>query len=232
MQVWCDCRQIICDDIIVKLETMKEEPDFIFATKDSIVPSFPNCKKQLLINSKDSLVINPDNGQTIGVLVNIQNPADQESAMATLGSVQWLIVQCQSTTWQMIPAENLISAAQATGTKLAFCINDPSHVGGLARALELGVDALCVDAAVASKELWDTVFEARQERLLNNVVQTSESYTDANGILFENGYCWRRSVQSTILADRICVDLVQTLLPEEGCWIGSSAKINAFVQTK
>ena len=37
------------------------------------------------------------------------------------------------------------------------------------------------------------------------------------------------SEYGTILADRICVDLVHNLLPEQGCWIGSSAKINALV---
>jgi len=37
------------------------------------------------------------------------------------------------------------------------------------------------------------------------------------------------STSTSIIADRICLDFVQTLKEEEGCWIGSSAKIMALL---
>lgn len=43
------------------------------------------------------------------------------------------------------------------------------------------------------------------------------------------GHCQRITSTSSVLADRVCIDLVRTLSPSEGCWIGSSAKILALV---
>jgi 3-dehydroquinate synthase class II len=65
----------------------------------------------------------------------------------------------------MIPVENLIAAAQSSGTKLAFLCKDSFRCeSGLARALELGVDALCMDAEAPAVGLWEAVFKARAER--------------------------------------------------------------------
>ena len=44
-----------------------------------------------------------------------------------------------------------------------------------------------------------------------------------------SGSCWRLATIKPIIADRICIDFVQNLSPEEGCFIGSSAKIMALV---
>ena len=155
--------------------------------------------------------------------------------MAAMGSVDWILVllaapQEKGTNWKMIPAENLIVIAQSTGTKLAFGVEDASHVGGLSRALELGVDALCVSNTVTDAKVWNAVFAARKERQ-EAVKQKSKesSFISIIHPVITSGRCWRRATADTILADRICVDLVQTLRPEEGCWIGSSAKVLTLV---
>jgi 3-dehydroquinate synthase II len=193
-------------------------------------------------------------GQVVGAVVSLDDASGQEQAMAALGSVEWVLVTTTSSTttttssssstttrtksddddddWQMIPAENLIAAAASSGTKVAFSVDKVSDVGGLARALELGVDALCIsaNAAQTNTELWNAVFEARKERnekaiTKEDAIQQKEDTVPTITI----GSCWRRATKGTVLADRVCVDLVQNLLPEEGCWIGSSAKIMALI---
>jgi len=248
MQVWSDCRS--CNDA-ASLEanfdhgTLRERPDVFLVPKrefriDGDSPHTDGVQ-YLTVDAGEasSLVMDPDSGQTIGAVVNIKDAKGQDSAIAALGSVEWLVVECynkndqskdekksRGNAWQMIPAENLIAAAQGSGTKLAFCVDKPSSVGGLARALELGVDALCVDASVAPHALWEAAFAARKERELDRK-DSNEKEADSPHII--KGRCWRRSTANTIVVDRVCVDLVQNLLPEEGCWIGSSAKTTALV---
>ncbi|OEU23668.1 3-dehydroquinate synthase [Fragilariopsis cylindrus CCMP1102] len=184
-----------------------------------------------------------------------------DNALAAIGSVEWVLVDIEidndsdsdtgeeEAVWQMIPAENLIAAAQYTGTKIAFCVSRSQDVIGLSNALELGVDALCIKQGLSSyddPDLWKSVFQARIER--NNAIEKdlvdgkSSSADDGNSInkykpQITIGSCWRRdttsslssSSSSSIIADRICIDFVQTLKEEEGCWIGSSSKIMALI---
>lgn len=208
MQVWYDSRYLH-NDKALDVNILSEDPDVFFSSKDSKTPTgLSETYRIFHVHETDqsSMVEDTETKTRIGTIINIEDPKGQEEAMATLGSVVWLVVECHSDSWQMIPAENLIAAAQASGTKLAFCVDDVSNVGGLARALELGVDALCVNAAIATKELWDSVFEARQERQVYD--EQVKEVADRSNPRVENGICWRRSTQSTMLADRVCVDFV------------------------
>ncbi len=258
MEIWWDGRYISTDndddDVVVNPPfTLEEYPDLILREKgmsckpkfhlknDSNKDTMNDVQLPVLHvdghvaveeeNDVSGLVLDSKSEETVGKLVVLKDKAAQEEAMAALGSVEWVVVQGEvdedgNVDWQkMIPAENLIAAAQASGTKLAFCVDRASDVGGLARALELGVDALCINAAVATEELWQVAFEARQER--NSNVSQSSIAPITNAII--TGKCWRREVGTTLLADRICVDLIQNLLPQEGCWVGSSAKIQALI---
>ena len=119
-------------------------------------------QKEVDDNSDESLLVQLKPNRIMGIVVNLDDSNDgQEQAMAAMGSVDWILVTTTTTTtsnkdestsssssssssWQMIPAENLIGAAVSSGTKIAFVVKQASDVGGLARALELGVDALCV----------------------------------------------------------------------------------------
>jgi len=181
---------------------------------------------------------NPDDKAVAGAIVRLKDSSGQEQALAVLGSVEWLLVEVESyeELWQMIPAENIIAAAQSTGTKLAFAVKKATDVAGLANALELGVDALCISTKSGDDDpdLWKTAFEARKERNAEAEKASASLSSDSKQQSKPKpeivvGSCWRRDTKGTVLADRICVDLVQKLRPEEGCWVGSSAKIMSLV---
>uniref|UniRef100_A0A7S3V4H9 3-dehydroquinate synthase n=1 Tax=Chaetoceros debilis TaxID=122233 RepID=A0A7S3V4H9_9STRA len=255
MQIWWDGRDIdneksntqASDNIPAFLRfQLAEDPDVLLMTEHSSRPEVFSVDEGNVITDKipifkmdskkdtfeSGIVLDSKTGNTVGKLVDLEDAAGQDEAMAALGSVEWIVVQTSvATNWQMIPAENLIAAAQASGTKLAFCIDKVGNVGGLSRALELGVDALCVNAAIANDNLWREAFEARRERNKNvdSVPDNISTLSNANLPVVVVGKCWRREIQGTILADRICVDFVQMLLPEEGIWVGSSAKIKVLV---
>ena len=224
---------------------------------------------------------------------NQSSATGQEEAFAAIGSVEWIYVvideddsnddesnddsnsdssrSSRRSQWQMIPAENLIAAAQDTGTKIAFRVSQPSNVLGLSNALELGVDALCIQeveeeendatgkgkgggkedehdhsTSTTTSILWKTVYQARTERRntlntnnnnnSNKDDSTTASSDDSHTPQIITGSCWRRdttastsTTSTSIIADRICLDFVQTLQEEEGCWLGSSAKMMALV---
>eukprot|EP00751_Fragilariopsis_kerguelensis_P028605 CAMPEP_0170930778 /NCGR_PEP_ID=MMETSP0735-20130129/15722_1 /TAXON_ID=186038 /ORGANISM="Fragilariopsis kerguelensis, Strain L26-C5" /LENGTH=264 /DNA_ID=CAMNT_0011332395 /DNA_START=314 /DNA_END=1105 /DNA_ORIENTATION=- len=171
-------------------------------------------RKIYTISSDGKKLQDVETQATVGVVVHLNNNHDnndndnnhssatgQEEAFAAIGSVEWIYVvidededddgmnednsRSSSSKWQMIPAENLIAAAQYTGTKIAFRVSQPSNVLGLSNALELGVDALCIkeeedntndntslgeeyDDHSTTSILWKIVYQARTERMNNN----------------------------------------------------------------
>ena len=85
-------------------------------------------------------------GALVGAISSIDSADDQQDAMALIGSVGWVLVEPSGAAdvQLMITAENLIAAAQDTGTRLAVRVRGAEQVGGLAFALQTGVDALVV----------------------------------------------------------------------------------------
>jgi 3-dehydroquinate synthase II len=239
LQVWCDCRTVSDKSHIPKFQ--EEQPDGILVlSKSPIRDHFPDEKQgiALFLQDDDKRLKNTENSAVVGVVVALSNDSvsdsnysvnlsGQDKAMAALGSLEWVLVS--SSTWQMIPAENLIAAAKGTGTKLAFCVYQASDVGGLARALELGVDGICV-AADAQEELWTAAWEARKARSRSAVDEQAELRSaELSSPSIVTGRCWRRATKTTLVADRVCIDLIQSLSSTEGCFIGSSAKIMALI---
>ena len=172
LQVWFDGRpekeEKSATPPLDLLEKLEESPDALIVSNaqhmdkggDTTTSNLPfrsiNADNNRLMDEKDKIV---------GIVIEISNAKQQQDAMAAMGSVEWILVQQGKTEdgWKMIPAENLIVAAQSTGTQLAFCVQNAFDVGGLARALEFGVDALCVPAN-APASVWDAVFWARAPR--------------------------------------------------------------------
>jgi 3-dehydroquinate synthase class II len=68
----------------------------------------------------------------------------------------------------MIPTENLIAAAQFTGTKIAFYVSQSQDIIGLSNALELGVDALCIKTGLSyhDPDLWKIVFKLVPNKMM------------------------------------------------------------------
>ena len=201
---------------------------------------------------------NNDHHQPVGGIVDVTSSAGQDTAVGLIGSLEWIVISChkeetgagtpcasdankqndvddEDKGWLMIPAENLISACQGTGTKVAAMVANVGDVGGLADALQLGVDALCVDAAkvILDDMLWAACLDAREGKSLTAKSQMEDvASTTKTGPSIVPGSCKRLATpsgKSTVLADRVCIDLVQSLKPTEGCWLGSSAKIMALV---
>ena len=226
MEIWWDGRSMSHGDVLHQMSVAGEAPDVLLLDDHNSIPQKEKLPP-ILIQDGNQLKDGAD--KIVGVVIHLieDDPSGQEQALAVIGSVEWILVLASSSSWQMIPAENLIAAAQSTGTKLVFGVDKAPDVGGLARALELGVDALCVNAITATDELWKAVFHARTER---NAAAADESITTTSTTpQIVTGSCLRRDTEGAVLADRVCVDLVQSLLPEEGCWVGSSAKIMALV---
>jgi len=239
MEIWWDGRdETVVPPIPVNLfeEAGKSVDRLIVGGSDNFSGNFGDSTTTIF-QVEGNRLKDLDDQTVAGTIVRLKDSSGQEQALAALGSVEWILVEVESyeSSWQMIPAENLIAAAQSTGTKLAFAVEKASDVAGLAKALELGVDALCITTRNGTEDpnLWKTAFQARKER---NAEADDLSASSSSGVEESKqqpkiivGSCWRRDTKGTVLADRICVDLVQMLRPEEGCWIGSSAKIMALV---
>ena len=235
MEIWWDGRGDSLDQENL-LDITGNSADRWIVTDDGAPHNSVECAEGIFLADGNQLR-NLDDRSMVGAIVRLKDSSGQEQALAVLGSVEWLLVEVESdeSSWQMIPAENIIAAAQSTGTKLAFAVKKAADVPGLAKALELGVDALCISTKSGDEDpdLWKTAFEARKERNIEAEtasaslsLDTKESKPKPEIVL---GSCWRRDTKGTVLADRICVDLVQKLLPEEGCWVGSSAKVMTLV---
>ena len=231
MEIWWDRRNGSLEPLV----DLSEKTDRWIVTGDDSKNSVDDVAG--IFRANGNQLRDCDDKNVAGAIVRLKDSSGQEEALAVLGSVEWLLVEVKSyeSSWQMIPAENIIAAAQSTGTKLAFAVKKAADVAGLAKALELGVDALCISTASANEDpgLWQTAFQARKERNAEAEKSSVSSSSDAKESKPKPeivlGSCWRRDTKGTVLADRICVDLVQKLLPEEGCWVGSSAKVMALV---
>lgn len=180
-----------------------------------------------------------DGSVPVGAVIDVSSSSGQDAAMGLIGSVEWILITCDNADdyedgkWIMIPAENLVSASRGTGTKIAARVRHEGEVGGLASALQLGVDALCVSSS-ADGGLWDAVVTAREDRGLQIVEGGDDGGDDpkTEGPTIVAGTCGRIETpngRGSVLADRVCIDLVRSLSPNEGCWVGSSAKCTALV---
>ncbi len=99
-------------------------------------------------------------GRTVGACILIEDDEGQESALEFVGLAQWLLLDCSD--WTMIPLENLVAAAQGSGTRIAATIHEESQLQGATFALQSGVDALLLPA---EQSLWDAAEPLAAERL-------------------------------------------------------------------
>ena len=228
-------------------------------------------------NGNDGMLILRDStGRSVGAVVDLSpnkiGDDDRhvakalDEATALIGSVDWIVLLPWSTssssssstipssslssTWTMIPAENFIASTRNTGTKVCVGAIRSSDVKGLTDALELGVDAVCVQYHCCTSNsgkddndgLWKTVLNAKEQR--NNGLSSSDNDDkiddDENAPRIVEGTCIRLQRQDRgssggsggggiVTADRVCVDLVQTLSTTEGIFAGSSVTIMSLI---
>jgi 3-dehydroquinate synthase II len=159
----------------------------------------------------------------LGACILIEDQDGQEAALEFVGLAQWLLLDCLD--WTMIPLENLVAAAQGSGTKIAACIHEESQLQGATFALQSGVDALLL---TAEKSMWDTAELLAAERL----AETGGVVEESDGVLGELVELVPLEIISVTpggVGDRVCVDLVQNLELGEGLLIGSSSNALCLV---
>jgi hypothetical protein len=47
-------------------------------------------------------------GRQLGVVVHIDSPEGQSLALSLVGSVSWVVAECSSSSWMMIPAGGIL----------------------------------------------------------------------------------------------------------------------------
>lgn len=162
-------------------------------------------------------------GRTLGACILIEDQDGQEAALEFVGLAQWLLLDCLD--WTMIPLENLVAAAQGSGTRIAASIHEESQLQGATFALQSGVDALLLPA---EKSMWDAAELLAAERL----AETGGVVEESEGVLREQVELVPLEIISVTpggVGDRVCVDLVQNMELGEGLLIGSSSNALCLV---
>ena len=195
--------------------------------------------------SPDGKIINAQEA-LVGAAVSVSSSDAQQKALALVGSVEWIFIEASGQ--QMITAENIIAAAQGTGTRLAVRCSRASDVNGLAFALQVGVDALVIPAealdgcdgdggeageasegGVALLEALQIAKAQRLEILGPAPPFASDASSAAADPRVELVEATITSITSGGVGDRVALDLTRLLHEGEGCLLGSSAKRLALV---
>ncbi|CAN0196099.1 unnamed protein product, partial [Ectocarpus sp. 8 AP-2014] len=199
---------------------------------DSTTGELRSTSKRSLVMKDDGKLMD-EKGTVVGASLEVTDPKSQSRALSLVGSVDWIQVTCSD--WTMIPAENLVSAAGGTPTRIAVELSDPSQVQGAAFALQIGVDALLLGP---DPDLWEAAVSAREQRgtdvpatgVLPAPADHGEGGAGGDAVALSTGRVTR--TREGGVGDRVCVDLIQSLKAGEGMLIGSSAKMLALVHAE
>ena len=153
----------------------------------------------------------------IGAYVYISDGATQQTGIAHLGTVDWILVECE--TWSMIPLENLIAHREGTHTKIAAMISTPLEAQGAGFALEEGVDALVITPEATMLEAALSVKAQRLERAEPDHAVKEQSMESIELTPFRV-----ESIEEAGLGDRYCLDFLSAFSRGEGLLVGSSAQ--------
>ena len=110
---------------------------------------------RVLMNRENKLI--DKSGKIIGAMIEIGSATGQNQALSLVGSVEWIIIDC-TTSWQMIPVENLIAACDGSVTRLAVFVDKIENLSGTIFSLQLGPHAIILPPIV---ELWDAYKELK-----------------------------------------------------------------------
>ena len=170
-----------------------------------------------------------DGGRQAEVHVLIDSREGQDAAIAAVGSVDWLFVECSD--WEMIPVENIVAAADSTPTRIAALVDSPESVPGIAFALDLGVDALVI---APRQDVWEAALIARAQRSerAGDEGGEQEPIPPVRKALIELSHREVTAVEPFGAGDRICVDVTRLLDEGQGMLIGSQAGQLALVHAE
>lgn len=134
--------------------------------------------------------------------VELKSKADIKRLTKHRGKVPYIIASFPK--WKAVPAENLISMFQGSGTKIAVRTNDPKEMKMYMDALEVGVDAIVVSDPNRIKDAC-SLYESRLELQLVDAEVTE--------------------VKQLGKGERACVDLITIQDPREGMLVGCFANV-------
>ena len=163
--------------------------------------------------------------RVLGAHVIINDGATQDDGIAHMGTVDWIMVECE--TWSMIPLENLIAHRSGSHTKIAAVINTPLEAQGAGFALEQGVDALVISSEPAMLEAALSVKAQRLERH-----EPDQSFETAAVDSLQLAPLSVESVEQAGLGDRYCLDFLSSFSQGEGILVGSSARTLFLVHSE
>lgn len=162
------------------------------------------------------------NGSVDGIhCITIKDGKSQSEARSVIGLIEWLVLDF--TDWSMIPLENLIAAAQGSGTKIAACIDEKLQAQGAAFALQTGVDAL-----VVKEEILEEALIAKSQR--GEVESTILIEKSSDSIQLEN--LTITSVEEGGTGDRVCIDLTELMVKGEGMLTSSTTQSMALIHSE
>ena len=163
--------------------------------------------------------------QVIGAYVHIKDGATQQVGMAHIGTVEWIVVHCE--TWSMIPLENLVAHRGGSHTKIAAVISSPIQAQGAGFALEEGVDALVVPSQPAMLE---AALSVKAQRL--ELTPMTEEIQSINTDRLSLVPLVLDSVEEAGLGDRFCLDFLSQFHELEGLLVGSSAQVLYLIHSE
>ena len=180
----------------------------------------PDWAESVLFACDDGRILDSSTNP-VGVHIDISDAEGQNAARSMIGQVSWVVLTTGE--WQMIPLENIVAAAQGTGTNLVARIDTLQAIRGAAFALETGVDGLLLPADHA--EIWADAQMIAAERLAIQSDSNEIAINDDSDIVPVEVI----AIEDGGIGDRVCVDLTSVLEVGEGLLIGSSANALALI---
>lgn len=169
-------------------------------------PEFPFVSDRILSENSNGVVRK-----------DISDNSDRESIRSLLGMVEWIQVYCPD--WTMIPLENLIADASGTGTRICAEINRIEDIQGAIFALEIGVDALLLPC---DEDMWSKAQLLRSKKDERSVQHSNLEMIEVTIDSIEDGG----------IGERVCIDLIERMNPDEGLCVGSFSNCMVLVQAE
>ena len=223
MEVWLDARR---GGSPKTLENAENLFDRVLCTEDTAA-AFSNAACLVADAEADGVCKLRSKGAIAGGSTVVSCGETQKRATALVGSVDWLHVDALAGQ-PMIVAENLLGAAEDSGTRVACSVAEAEDVPGLAFALRRGVDALVLDDGcnAATLEAATIAKAQRAEDAADDALARDVDARDAGPTL----EAWDVvGVEEGSVSDRVALDLTSLMAHDEGCLVGSSAKALALV---
>ncbi|CAM9801897.1 unnamed protein product [Ectocarpus sp. 6 AP-2014] len=243
LELWLDARGAKADGAVSESALFQDRADTVLRDDNTT----GKLRSTSLVVKDDGKLMD-EKGTVVGASLEVTDPKSQSRALSLVGSVDWIqarasissllrycCVTCSD--WTMIPAENLVSAAGGTPTRIAVELSEPSQVQGAAFALQIGVDALLLGP---DPDLWEAAVSAREQRGTDGpaagVLPAPADHGEGGAgggldvVALSTGRVTR--TREGGVGDRVCVDLIQSLNAGEGMLVGSSAKMLALVHAE